>query len=74
MTKLLKIKDAADLLSVHPKTLDRWEKSGQIKFVYLAGCRRITMDELERFVAANNPQMPPLSTTTTADLARHGLA
>jgi excisionase family DNA binding protein len=73
MTKLLKLKDAADLLSVSVRTIERWHNDGKIKLTFLPSGKRISIEELEAFVHRNNPSSPVVSVTTVADLARHGL-
>ncbi len=73
MTRLLKLKEAADLLSVSSRTIDRWHEQGKIKLTFLPNGKRVSIDELESFIQRNNPSAPVVSVTTVADLARHGL-
>lgn len=73
MTRLLKLKEAADLLSVSSRTIDRWHEQGKISLTFLPNGKRVSVDELERFIQRNNPSAPVVGVTTTADLARHGL-
>lgn len=40
-SRLLKIKEAAHLLGVHPATLRRWDKKGRLKAVRIGGRRGV---------------------------------
>lgn len=73
MTRLLKIKEAASLLSCSERTIERWIKDGKLDCLYLPCGKRITEDQLEDFIQKLNPHVAITSNTTTSDLARHGL-
>jgi len=56
--KLLRIKEAAELLGVNPETLRRWDKEGILKPVRVGnrrgvGDRRYSQEDLERFIDKN---------------------
>lgn len=56
--KLLRIKEAAELLGVNPETLRRWDKDGTLKPVRVGnrrgvGDRRYSQEDLERFIDKN---------------------
>jgi excisionase family DNA binding protein len=50
--KLLKIRQAAEMLGVNPETLRRWDKSGKLKAIIISerGDRRYKRDDIERLV------------------------
>jgi putative resolvase len=49
--QLLTLKQAAEILQVHPRTIIRWERAGKITLVYLPlGGPRITQDEIKRIM------------------------
>jgi excisionase family DNA binding protein len=53
--KLLKIKEASDLLGVHTATLRRWSNSGKIKTVRIGtrrgvGDRRYRLEDIQRLM------------------------
>lgn len=54
-TRLLRIKEAAEMLSVNPETLRRWDKSGKLKAVIVStrGDRRYKKEDLEKFINKN---------------------
>jgi len=51
MEKLYRIKEVAELLGVHPKTVQKWAREGKIKVVYtVGGRRRIPESELKKLL------------------------
>lgn len=61
LTRLLKIKEAARLLGVHPATLRRWDKEGKLKAVRIGsrthpknrgavGDRRYRIEDIQKFI------------------------
>lgn len=50
--KLLKIRQAAEMLGVNPETLRRWDKSGKLKAIIISerGDRRYKKEDIERLV------------------------
>lgn len=56
--KLLRIKEAAELLGVNPETLRRWDKEGLLKPVRVGlrrgvGDRRYSQEDIQRFIEKN---------------------
>lgn len=53
--KLLKIREAADLLGVNPETLRRWDNEGKLVAVKVSkrGDRRYKPEDLKRFIEEN---------------------
>lgn len=51
-TRLLRIKEAAEMLGVNPETLRRWDRSSKLKAVIIStrGDRRYKQADLEKFV------------------------
>ena len=52
-TRLLKIKEAADMLGVHTATLRRWDKEGRLKAVRIGsrrgvGDRRYRLEDIQK--------------------------
>ncbi len=49
--RLIKIRDAAEMLGVNPETLRRWDREGKLKAVIVStrGDRRYKKEDLERF-------------------------
>ncbi|MBU0708817.1 helix-turn-helix domain-containing protein [Patescibacteria group bacterium] len=61
LPKLLRIKEAADMLSVHPATLRRWDEEGELKAVRIGsrshptnpkkkGDRRYQLKDIKDFI------------------------
>ncbi len=53
--RLLTVKQVADLLQVHPVTVQRWLRAGQLSGIRLPADKlgwRVRRSELERFLAA----------------------
>ena len=51
MEKLYRIKEASEILGVHPKTLQRWAREGKIRVVKtVGGIRRIPESEIRRLL------------------------
>ncbi len=50
--KLIKIRQAAEILGVNPETLRRWDRSGKLKAVIISsrGDRRYKRQDIERFI------------------------
>ena len=50
--KLLKIREAAEILSVNPETLRRWDRSGKLKAIIISkrGDRRYRKEDIEKIV------------------------
>ena len=50
--KLLKIREAAEILSVNPETLRRWDRSGKFKAIVISkrGDRRYKQEDIERII------------------------
>ncbi len=51
-TRLLKIKEVAEMLGVNPETLRRWDRSGRLKatIVSTRGDRRYKKEDIEEFL------------------------
>lgn len=58
MTKLFSIQEAADLLSVNPETLRRWDRSGRLVAVKIneRGDRKYRYRDLQRIKAKYQPE------------------
>jgi excisionase family DNA binding protein len=54
--EFLKLKEVAAILKVNIKTLYTWREAGKIRFTRICGRNRITRDELERFIKAQNAE------------------
>lgn len=54
-TKLLKIREAAEMLGVNPETLRRWDNDGKLKAIIIStrGDRRYKKEDIERFIEKN---------------------
>lgn len=50
--KLLRIREAAEILGVNPQTLRRWDNEGRLKAVRMGkrGDRRYKMEDLQRVI------------------------
>ncbi|MCL4339162.1 helix-turn-helix domain-containing protein [Patescibacteria group bacterium] len=50
--KLIKIRQAAEMLGVNPETLRRWDKTGKLKAVIISnrGDRRYKKEDIKRFL------------------------
>lgn len=50
--KLLRIKEAAEMLGVNPETLRRWDNEGRLKAVRLGKRkdRRYSLEDLQKFI------------------------
>ncbi|MBI4035728.1 MerR family transcriptional regulator [Candidatus Daviesbacteria bacterium] len=55
-TRLLKIKEVAEMLSVNPETLRRWDRLGKLKAVIVStrGDRRYKKEDIEKFLKNSN--------------------
>ena len=51
VVKLIKIREAAEMLSVNPETLRRWDRSGKLKAIIISkrGDRRYKEEDIEKF-------------------------
>ncbi|MCA9371441.1 helix-turn-helix domain-containing protein [Candidatus Woesebacteria bacterium] len=56
MEKLLKLKEAAEILSVHPNTLRLWDRKGILVAVRIGErkIRRYEISAIKRFIKQNN--------------------
>lgn len=54
-TRLIKIKEAAEMLGVNPETLRRWDRSGKLKAVIVSvrGDRRYKKEDIENFIKSS---------------------
>ena len=54
--KLIRISEAADLLSGHPETLRRWDREGKVQTVVIndRGDRRFKLSEVNKFINKEN--------------------
>lgn len=52
LPKLLKIREAAQMLSVNPETLRRWDRSGKLKAIIISrrGDRRYKREDINKFI------------------------
>lgn len=50
--KLLRIKEAAEILGVNPATLRKWDKEGKLPAIKISkrGDRRYKMEDIEKFI------------------------
>ena len=50
--KLLRIRETAEMLSVNPETLRRWDRTGKLKAVIVSvrGDRRYKKEDIENFI------------------------
>lgn len=53
ISKLLKIREAAEILSVNPETLRRWDRSGKLKAIIISkrGDRRYRKEDITKLIA-----------------------
>lgn len=53
--KLLRIREAAELLGVNPETLRRWDKDGKLLAIKVSirGDRRYKPEDIDRFIEQN---------------------
>lgn len=53
--KLLRISEAAELLGVHPETLRRWDRNGQLRAIIVSvrGDRRYRKLDISNFIKNN---------------------
>lgn len=56
-TKLLRIKEAAEILGINPETLRRWDNEGKLKAVRIGygnkRHRRYKMEDLQKIIENN---------------------
>ena len=54
-TKLVTLKEACEILKVHPNTLRQWDRKGVLKAVRFGvrGDRRYDIKDLEKFIESN---------------------
>jgi excisionase family DNA binding protein len=57
LDKLLKIKDVAEILNIHPSTIRRWSEQGKIEAYRIGnrGDRRFRQSAVDRFITGFNP-------------------
>lgn len=50
-----KIREAAEMLSVNPETLRRWDRSGRLKAIIVSsrGDRRYRKEDIQKFISQN---------------------
>jgi len=50
--RLLKIREAAEILNVNPETLRRWDRSGKLKAIIISkrGDRRYKIEDIEKVI------------------------
>lgn len=55
ISKLLKIREAAEILSVNPETLRRWDRSGKLKAIIISkrGDRRYKQEDIVKIINEN---------------------
>ncbi len=58
VVKLLRIKQAADILGVNPETLRRWDNEGRLPSIRIGsrrgvGDRRYKLEDIERYIEEN---------------------
>lgn len=55
-TKLLRIREAAELLGVNPETLRRWDNEGRLKAVRIGKRqdRRYKLEDLQKIIDGQN--------------------
>lgn len=53
--RLIKIREAAEMLGVNPETLRRWDREGKLKAVIVStrGDRRYKKEDIEKFIKQN---------------------
>ncbi len=53
--RLIKIREAAEMLGVNPETLRRWDREGKLKAIIISkrGDRRYKQEDIERFIKRN---------------------
>ena len=56
ISKLLKIREAAEILNVNPETLRRWDRSGKLKAIIISkrGDRRYRKKDIEEYISRNS--------------------
>lgn len=72
-TKLLKIREAAEMLNVNPETLRRWDRSGKLKAIIISkrGDRRYRQEDIEKLTKFNtNNQNKKLEQSKQKSLIR----
>ena len=57
--KLLTKREAAELLHVSERTLDRLRATGQIRVVRVRGVVRLSVAEVERFITKHSTKLGP---------------
>ncbi len=50
MSRYLLVKEVADIMRRHPRTIYRWIEEGYIKAVKVKGCYRISEEEVRRIL------------------------
>jgi len=51
--RLIKIREAAEMLSVNPETLRRWDREGKLRAIIISkrGDRRYKKEDIEKFIS-----------------------
>jgi len=59
MEKLLKLKEAAEILSVHPNTLRLWDRKGILVAVRIGEkkIRRYRLKDIKRLISGEKPKL-----------------
>lgn len=59
MEKLLKLREAAEILSVHPNTLRLWDRKGILIAVRIGEkkIRRYRLKDIKRLIAGEKPKL-----------------
>ena len=72
MSKLLTVREVADLLHVHPNTLRLWSNKGMIRAYRInrRGDRRFKREEITRFLAELNGRTNYSQETESRQLSR----
>ena len=71
MEKLYRIKEASEILGVHPKTLQRWARDGKIRVVKtVGGIRRIPESEIRRLLGEEVKRIDEIREVRVALYAR----
>lgn len=52
VVRLLKIREAAEILNVNPETLRRWDRSGKLKAIIISkrGDRRYREEDIKKYL------------------------
>lgn len=70
--RLLTIAEAAEALSVSRSSIYRLFDAGQLAWVQIGGCRRVTATEIDRFIADHTEALPEDASRSIAIGYRNG--